>query len=216
MSRSQLQNRNRRPGRRSTGTRPYRKLFVIIVEGETEKAYFDSALFKNTDVSIITRTSKKNHPGGLVEEMERRLEDLRNKGLLRSGDPAWIILDDDARPHEELLPVFDWAASRERQQDRGVGFSRPQFEYWLILHYEDGAGISTQAECMRRIDELSGGYRKGDSSRLPLEMDRIKMAINGAQARLSTPLLSIADIENQPSAFTSVHFLAAELTANLQ
>lgn len=69
MTKSQLAGRRRRPAPRTPPARPYRKRFVIIVEGETEKAYFDSGLFKNADVRIVTKTSKKNHPAGLVEEM---------------------------------------------------------------------------------------------------------------------------------------------------
>lgn len=214
MNRSQLKGRGRRPKRRETATRTYRKLFIIIVEGETEKAYFDSGIFKNTEVSIVTRTAKKNHPAGLVEEMERKLDELRSKDLLRSGDPAWLVLDYDDRSDGELSPVFEWAAKREKQQDRGIAYSKPQFEFWLILHHSDGTGVSTQAECMRKAGEVLEGYRKGDSSKLPLDEGLIADAITRARSRLAQPLTSIEDLRAHPSAFTSVHFLAEQLLNN--
>lgn len=146
--------------------------------------------------------------------MNRKLAEFRDEGTLRSGDPAWIVLDFDGRSNDELRPVFEWAAERENQGDRGVAYSKPQFEFWLILHHSDGTGISTQAECLRGVNDVIEGYKKGDLSKLPLKVDLIEQAISRARTRLTQPLLTVEDTAAHPSAFTSVHFLVEDLLSN--
>ncbi|EEI63981.1 hypothetical protein HMPREF0293_0555 [Corynebacterium glucuronolyticum ATCC 51866] len=40
--------------------------------------------------------------------------------------------------------LFTWAGQRS---DHSLGFSVPQPEFWLLLHYENGNGVAAQKGC---------------------------------------------------------------------
>jgi hypothetical protein len=39
--------------------------------------------------------------------------------------------------------------------------SNPKFEYWLLLHFEDGNGVGTSRECTDRLIAHLPNYQKG-------------------------------------------------------
>lgn len=126
---------------RLVGTRAIKKLFIIITEGETERAYFTMDIFKprrNSDVrvQVICEKSKDgSDPKPVLSSMENKLKSLKQTGELRSGDSAWLVLDDDDSQSEEFQALDAWAAERH---DRFIAHTKPQFEWWLLLHYRDG------------------------------------------------------------------------------
>lgn len=200
------------------GTKALRSLFLIIVEGivegETEKVYFENN-FRGRNIRLIVRSGKGQDPKSLVDEMDRQLEQLKSQGKLRSKtDQAWIVLDRDNSSIEQLEAAFGWAESRD---DRGVGYSCPQFEYWLLLHFEDAKGVSTQQDCLRRIVGHIPQYQKGKSGMLRFSRDQIQRAVGRANNRLPEVPKSIQELHDKmghTTSLTTLHPLVANLLKN--
>ena len=193
---------NRRRFRRRQGQLRYRRLFVIATEGEkTEPRYF--ALFNDTSV-IRVRCLKcrgESSPAQVLKRMERHLreEDLRN------SDEAWLVVDRDTWRAEELHELHAWS---QRSANHGFALSNPKFEYWLLLHFEDGSGVGTSPECSRRLRRYLPGYDKDvDPRKFPIE-NRSK-AVQRAKARDQPPC---KDWPRQPGQ-TTVYRLVARLLA---
>ncbi|WP_417286729.1 RloB family protein [Corynebacterium variabile] len=203
---------SRQPRARKTKTRQVRKIFIIVVEGETEKEYFSSSVFKNSKVKIIPELGKSSNPEGLISSINEKIEELKQDLTLQGGDPAWLVLDDDNRPAKEREQLFKW---KDEHRSRNIAFTSPQFEYWLILHFADGNGICTKKECLDEIVKYIPGYKKGKANQLPTTVPKIEDAIKRAEKRLPQPLTTNSQIDNQPSSFTSVHHLTKQILDNL-
>jgi len=66
--------------------------------------------------------------------------------------------------------------------------SNPKFEYWLLLHFEDGSGVRSSGDCSERLKKYLPNYNKGiDIKRITPE--RILEAIYRAEKRDSPPCM---------------------------
>lgn len=176
----------------SAGTRHIRSLFGIVVEGETEKRYFDMDYFHEPSVKVMVNPGKPNDPPALARAADALIEELKRGGELRSGDQIWVVLDADDWADAQLEEVFRWSRERSEKGDRGVGLCIPQFEYWLLLHFEDGRGVGTKAE--------------------------IKTANSRARSRVPEEFASLSDLDadiGRGTASTTVHFLVERLVHSL-
>lgn len=59
---------------------------------------------------------------------------------LRPSDEACIVAEGDHWTDEQMNALFHWS---KNGQNRGVAVSNPCFEFWLLLHFEDGHGVAT-------------------------------------------------------------------------
>ena len=50
----------------------------------------------------------------------------------------------------------------------------PNLNWWLLLHYRDGAGIVTKSECLAALRDKQPNYQKGKV--LPITLDQVKAA----------------------------------------
>lgn len=125
--------RKRRPFCRGTPSLLYRKRFVVATEGkETEPRYFSMFNSKNSTVLVVLLKSKrKTSPGQILKRLKRA--DIGKK------DQAWIVIDRDIWKEEELNKVFQDCVSFGYK----MALSNPRFEYWLLLHFDDGNGVDT-------------------------------------------------------------------------
>jgi hypothetical protein len=147
----------RRKFQRPLGERRYRKLFVIAVEGvKTEPQYF--AIF-NDQQSVIRVNCLKGSHDSSPPQVLKRMEDHLRQEELRSSDEAWLVVDKD-----------QWT----------------KFEYWLLLHFEDGTGIASSRDCSDRLKRHLPGYDKGIDTR-KITRDRIEEAIRRARLRDNPP-----------------------------
>ncbi len=126
-----MASRRRSFGRRAP-VRSYRKRFVVATEGqETEPQYFSMFNSKNSTVQVVLLGSKrKTSPGQVFDRLKK--EDIGK------NDPAWIVIDRDTWDEEELNQVFNSCKAKGFK----MAMSNPMFEYWLLLHFEDGNGIN--------------------------------------------------------------------------
>lgn len=209
--------RDKLRGKESTAnSRQIRALFGIVVEGETEKRYFTMDCFRDKSVRVIVNPGKPNDPPALANAAQALIERLKEGGDLRSGDQVWVVLDKDTWTDDQLEEVFAWAAERSAQGDRGVGLCVPQFEYWLLLHFDDAYGIGTQQQVLNSLKNHLPAYEKNQPLRL--EVGQIRAAIDRATRKFPRHYGSLKELEEDiglGGASTTVHFLVKKMLDSL-
>ncbi|QSR85410.1 RloB family protein [Methylacidimicrobium sp. B4] len=169
----------RRSFRPPQGKRRYRKLYVIATEGaKTEPDYFSLALFRNRQLEYYLKLLPPGRRSSPAQVLERMSNHLR-KEALQDSDEAWLVVDHDQRSDEELAPLFQWT---KEACHYCVALSNPNFEYWLLLHFEDGEA----KDCLRRLKKHLPGYDKGIRASAFSE-EQIRDAVNRAKKRNSPP-----------------------------
>ena len=147
---------SRRRFQRPLGERRYRKIFFIATEGfKTEPQYF--AMFNNQQSFIRVTCLKGKHDSSPLHVLKRMETHIENEGLNQS-DEAWLVVDKDNWTEDQLTQLYQWSLSAENY---GLALSNPKFEYWLLLHFEDGAGIASSHDCSVRLKGHLPGYDKG-------------------------------------------------------
>ena len=151
-------NNKRRRFSRSVATRDYRPVFIIATEGkETEPQYFKMKLFQppHTTVRVETLATKQNpSPASVLARMKKFL----NEYSVKKGIHAWLVVDKDTWTDGQLDQLNNWAC--EIPTNRGLAVSNPQFEFWLLLHFESANNVSSQAVCMTRLKNHCPEYSK--------------------------------------------------------
>ncbi|BAQ67056.1 RloB family protein [Geminocystis sp. NIES-3709] len=163
---------------RPTGQRQYRQLFVIATEGSiTEPEYF--AMFNNEKTTIqvkCLKTNKKSSPDQVLKKMKEYL--LDNK--LEKTDQAWLVVDKDQWQDSQLELLYQWS---QKVNNYGLAVSNPKFEYWLLLHFEDGKGVNTASQCDQKLKKYLPNYDKTIDGRklkpyVRIAIDRAKQKDN--------------------------------------
>ena len=147
--------KRRRTFRRRVPFRSYRKLFLIAKEGaRTEPIYFD--MFNSLQATIhVKLLPAKKHDTSPPQVLKRAEEFAKEKGL-RKKDEVWLVMDRDQWTDEQLTGVFLGC----RAYAFNLAVSNPQFEYWLLLHFEDGSGVSGSRDCTRRLTRHLPNFKK--------------------------------------------------------
>lgn len=168
--------KKRRKFRRSLGKRPYRKMFVLATEGsKTESQYFEIFKDQNLVVRILPKETGRSAPPQVLERMRKY---LKQEGL-RGSDEAWLVVDKDQWTDGQLSQLHEWA---QESDNYGFALSNPKFEFWLLLHFEDGKGVSNSRTCSQRLERHIPGYDKDINAR-KISGDMIKKAIERAKKR---------------------------------
>jgi hypothetical protein len=171
----------RRNFRRSSGYLKYRKLFVLAVEGaKTEPQYF--AIFNDLNLLIQVTCLKSGNESSPPQILKRMADHLKREAL-KVSDEAWLVVDKDQWTNEQLHKLYVWSQSRDNY---GFALSNPRFEYWLLLHFEDGTGIGSSRECSERLKRYLPEYDKNVDLR-KITRAMIDMAVSRARARDNPP-----------------------------
>lgn len=171
----------RRKFPRQLGVRRYKKLFLIATEGiKTEPIYL--GIFTN-DASIVRVHCLKGKYGSSPPQVLKRMKDhLKNEGL-QSSDEAWLVVDKDQWTDEQLIELHQWSLQQENYR---FALSNPKFEYWLLLHFEDGTGITSSRDCTDRLKRWISDYDKSIDMRKITRL-QIDDAIRRAKKRDHPP-----------------------------
>ena len=163
---------------RPLGERRYKKLFVVSVEGsKTEPQYF--AIFNQPQSIVLVKCLKRPSTESAPIQVLKKMESYLRKESLRKTDEAWIVVDKDDWTKDQLRDLFKWA---KKSDNYGFALSNPHFEYWLLLHFEDGKGIASSQECLTRLKRHLPNYKKDiDGKKITLEL--IDKAISRAKQR---------------------------------
>jgi hypothetical protein len=163
------------------GQRPYKTLFVIGVEGrKTEPAYF--AIF-NDDRTNVMLKCVPGKDGNSPPQVLKRMRSVLAKEKLHKGDETWLVVHRDHWTDEQLQEAHSWACESPAH---GFAVSNPKFEYWLLLHFDDGHNITNVRTCDERLERHLPGYGKSlDARRITYEM--ILLAVQRAKKRDNPP-----------------------------
>ena len=162
---------------RPPGKRRYRKMFVLATEGrKTESQYFE--IFKGRNLVVHIEFLKRKGDSAPLQVLERMRNYLKRKGL-KNSDEAWLVVDKDQWTDNQLLQLHEWA---QEADNHGFALSNPKFEFWLLLHFEDGKGVSNSRTCSQRLERYIPGYDKDINVR-KISDNMIKEAIERAKKR---------------------------------
>ena len=166
---------------RSSGKRFYKRLFLVGVEGSrTECDYF--SMFNSAYVHVVPVASREgNSPKKVLAALKAAIPRFQ----LRDGDYLWIVVDRDEWPAEELELCRMWAQDPKESpgQQKGFSLSNPKFEFWLLLHFEDGTQHVTPKACLAALCAHLPEYDK-TLSRSDITEESISAAIQRAKTLL--------------------------------
>ncbi|MCE2448892.1 MAG: RloB domain-containing protein [Candidatus Latescibacteria bacterium] len=167
--------------RRPLGERRYRKLFIVATEGDkTEPQYFAILNNQNSVIHVDCLKSKhRSSPPQVLNHMRDRL----NQKILKNSDEAWLVVDKDQWTDEQLAQLHTWSQDADNYD---FALSNPKFEYWLLLHFEDGTNIGSSSECSDRLKKHLPDYDKGLDIR-KFTPDMVEAAICRAKVRDNPP-----------------------------
>lgn len=173
----------RRRFQRPLGQKRYKKLFIIAAEGnKTEIQYFNKLKTLEGIPSIIyIECLKGSHKSSPHQVLKRMLRHLKNNSLEKS-DEAWLVIDKDQWTDQQLIPLYEWS---RKSENYGFALSNPKFEYWLLLHFEEGIGVNSSQECSDRLARYLPKYDKDIDSR-KINFENIIAAIEHAKNRDNT------------------------------
>lgn len=170
----------RRKFKRSYGEVSYRRRFIIAAEGvKTEKIYFEGL---EDSVSVDVDFLKGKNQSSPLDVL-KRMQDRLKEETMKSSDEAWLVVDKDNWTDQQLYELYQWSLL---QENYGFALSNPKFEYWLLLHYENGKDIGSSKECDNRLNRVLPNYNKGIDMR-KISRQQIEEAINRARSRDQPP-----------------------------
>jgi len=169
---------------RHFGTRRFRKIFVVASEGKnTEPQYFgilkDKKVFPGDFMVVPLPGKSDSSPPDVLERMRDYLE----REAPDQPYEAWLVVDKDDWKEEQLAPLVEWV--KQDPATRFLALSNPKFEYWLLLHFEEGDGVGTPQECDRRLAKCPCGYDKHSGLFNAAKMTRelVEAAVKRAKKR---------------------------------
>ena len=172
----------RRTFRRPLPDRRYKKLFVIATEGaQTEPQYFE--LFNREARSVVhVKCLKGKHDSSPARVLTRMTGYIKQEALTKE-DEAWLVVDKDQWNDRQLEELLKWVGGRDNY---GLALSNPNFEFWLLLHFEAGEGVTSARRCLEKLKKYLPSYSKNiNPADFPRE--RVLQAINRASKRDNPP-----------------------------
>lgn len=138
--------------RKSKSVLQKRSVEVLVMEGASEKIYFDK-MSKRSDVTI---RSIDCH-GGDLKKIKHRCEVESSK--LRQGDSLCVVMDVDNTPSSDIRGFISWCG----EKNISVYLSNPSFEVFLLMHYTDVSPQYDQHDLEDSISRFLG--RKYEKAR---------------------------------------------------
>lgn len=206
-------NRGGRRGRQAAGSRPLRKRFLIVCEGEvTEPLYFESF---RVPKEVLTVKGEGKSTTSLVAAAESHAD----KG---SYDEVWVVYD-----HDDFgATLFNAAeaaiqqAGAKRDEAWHAAWSNQAFEVWYLLHFDYFDGELHRHVVQKKVSERlakHGGYRKNRPDMYKvlesLQATAIRNAEKLAEAHGIAPHGSTPPASANPC--TTVHRLVQALNAQI-
>ena len=166
--------------KRPLGERRYRKMFILATEGaKTEHQYFQFIDNQNSTINIkCLKKQNQSSPDKVLRAMKKYLREEQ----LRNSDEAWLVVDKDRWTDEQLKELYRWSQQKENY---GLAVSNPKFEYWILLHFDDGDRVTSSRTCSDRLKIYLENYDKGITT--PFSKEEIENAIGRAERRDNPP-----------------------------
>ena len=184
---------------RRTG-RSLKKNIYIVSEGTvTEPEYLEQLreLYKNDTYNLKIQKHRKsgNNPARLLAKIN---EVIKNDFIL--GDHAFIIVDKDEWTEDHFNKLLAWSKKKGCYH---LIVSNPSFEYWLLLHFEEGDGVNSRKKCDQKLEQYLPGFQK----HLDLSLTRtmVEEATDRSKKRMRDK--SVEDIIQNHDSNTNMHEL---------
>lgn len=160
------------------------KLFIVSAEGSvTEPEYFK--ILNNLTSSARVRTLGTSSTKSSPEHLLNRIKNYLKYNTLEPNDEAWIVIDKDQWTIQQLSNLYRWS---EKSSNYGLAVSNPNFEYWLLLHFEKGLKVKSIKSLHARLKRHLPNYHKHLDSRKFTKI-MIEDAIQRARERDTPPCL---------------------------
>ena len=135
---------------------PLLRRFLIITEGQTEVAYFNS--FKNRQGPIIIRTICGNGQDKqrLVELARQKREEYQKQGYYDEElDEVWVVFDRDIKSDSKTdKQSFNSALESATKHNIRCAYSNDLFEVWLLLHFQYIESRLSRPAVKQKLKEL--------------------------------------------------------------
>jgi hypothetical protein len=155
----------------------------VATEGSvTEPAYFNR--LNNITTSVEVRLLKRKEakvPTGVLKTIKNYIA----ASDMRKGDEAWLVIDKDQWKDEQIAELHRWS---QEDPKYGLALSNPKFEYWLLLHFDDGSDVTSARICDDRLRHHLPHYDKSLGV-LKITTDMINSAIQRAKRRNDPPCI---------------------------
>ena len=89
------------------------------------------------------------------------------------------MTDKNEWSEEQLNEPYQWS---NKCENFGFAVSNPNFEYWLLLHFEDGRDIDSAKEVYSKLKSYIPNYNKSIDSR-NFSIKKVKNAVQRAQEK---------------------------------
>jgi hypothetical protein len=197
----------------------YERILIVTEGSKTEPLYFKSiqAAYRFPSANVAVQPCDRGTAPLQVVRYARQLFEVGDltKGIRpKCFDQIYAVFDRD--DHASYFDALTLANSLDRKlrndSSTHVAFraiaSVPNFELWLLLHFENIQAPIHRDEVMNRLRQHLTGYKKGAADVFALTRGRLDTAKRHALA-LSTKNSAHTD----PEPFTAVHELVEVLTS---
>jgi hypothetical protein len=196
----------------------YARILIVTEGSKTEPLYLEE-IRTTHQLQSANVAVRPGQLGTAPIQVVRYAQQLFDKGDLVKGirpksfDQVYAVFDRD--DHDSYFDALNLAKSlngKLRNDDRQVvSFkaiaSIPNFELWLLLHYEDIQAPIHRDEVMTRLKQHIPGYEKGAGGAFATTRNRLETATQRAQS-----LAAKFNAYSDPEPFTALHELVTLLT----
>ncbi|HCO24980.1 MAG: hypothetical protein CME31_28845 [Gimesia sp.] len=173
--------RRARPLDRNTDPARDTKLVVIASEDRyAVRQYFEFFRSPRIQFKCLETIDGKSAP----EHVLQRLNDYIEEFDIGEEDEFWLVTDTDHWIEPGHIQGFISAIRQCRDKGIKVAVSRPCFELWLLLHFEEFPTSSnlTCREVIELLKRVDGGYNKNKIYNLAITEDAVSNAISRSKA----------------------------------
>lgn len=197
----------------------YARILIVTEGSKTEPLYLEEIRTEHRlhSANVAVRPSQLGTaPIQVVRYAQQLFEngDLHLSIRPKSFDQVYALFDRD--DHDSYFNALDLAQSLDgklrNDEKHAVSFkaiaSIPNFELWLLLHYEDIQASMHRDEVMARLKKHLPGYDKGAGGVFAMTRERLNMATQRAQV-----LANKFNAYTDPEPYTALHELVTLLTS---
>lgn len=172
-----------------------KRLLLICCEGKTEKEYFSilRRLYRLPGARVVILGQKGQHKDLIDRTVAERDSFCEQSGINCDEVECWAVCDDDNMPltYAELL---------QYSENKGVqlAFSRPQFEAYLLQHFEQSAEHD-QKRLYAKLSEYASWYSGEAIEYEKANLDWLAVAID-TRPKLVRVAMTNADQRRKQSA----------------
>ena len=197
---------------------PYDRLLIVTEGSKTEPLYLKEirTTYRLHSANIAVHFSQLGTCPLKVVEYARQLFENGDphKGIRpKSFDKVYAVFDRDDHQHyfDALKLAESLDGKLKNDEKKLVSFqaiaSVPNFELWLLLHYQDIQAPIHRNEVIKRLKQHILGYQKGAGKMFATTSNKLQIATERAQD-LAAKFTAYTD----PEPYTAIHKLVTLLT----